>query len=254
LTFPQFMAVLFPSTNNCSLPFLQQGSTMVGQQQQQQNSNQQQQAGANSNNNNNNSLLVYQNNYNPVFSPFQIPNLQHLSITVGTINANLLFTPEGETVLQREKEIINAILGLDGSATGGDSVVGGKGGNIAGGSKSQIGASQQGGGGGGAPTGAASSLRGGGGAGGKANQQQLQQQQDSERLAQVLFPSLTSFTIADANSKPDLISDIMQRMLVVAPEIRNWNVTNTHRQGPTALASQTVASQQRTRRPHVPRS
>lgn len=180
-----------------------------------------------------------------MFPSAPIPALRSLSLTVGAANAALIFTSEGDALIARDREGAGAHYGGDGAGGGGG---GGK-----------MGGGRSGGGAGGAaaaasnPRGAGGNARGGGGGAAAAAAAAIEEAQRAATAA-AMYPNLMSFTVADVNSKPDLASDILQKMMQVAPNVEHWNVTNTHRQGPTANALVAAASQQRTRRPHAPTS
>lgn len=47
------------------------------------------------------------------------------------------------------------------------------------------------------------------------------------------FPTLESFTVADVAERPDFASELAAKLLVTAPNLSTFNITNTHRNAPT---------------------
>jgi hypothetical protein len=80
----------------------------------------------------------------------------------------------------------------------------------------------------------------GGGAGGAQGARGARAQAAEDALSNgpaMVFPSLTGITLADVGVRPTLMEELHARLSpAVAPELKYWNVVNTHRQGPTAAA------------------
>jgi hypothetical protein len=56
---------------------------------------------------------------------------------------------------------------------------------------------------------------------------------DDTQVLRCPFPVLESFTVADITERPDFASELAAKLMVTAPNLATFNITNTHRNAPT---------------------